>query len=363
MGPLPRVPRWRAFLAPTPTTGVDGGINVHGLRATQLLMGDVFAATGRAGTDGRSKAIRGAVSNHVLYQGKPADYWLQMLKDRDPGYREKAIVALGAIGADDERVIPALVESFKDKNPGVQNAAAQALSSTGKEAVPRLLESLKGKNSLLRKWAAVSLSSIGPEAKDAVPALIECLEDEDRNLRSWAASALGHMAPESKAAIPALIKSFEKEDFGATRGQTGSSVDALSRFGPMAVPALNEALKDPNVKIRASAAGTLAMIGTPAKEATSNLIAALKDKDEWVRQNAGMALVRIGAAAVPALAEALKDKVPAVRVAAVQLLGQMGPEEASSAASALVKAMGDEDKGVREAAAQAYKNLPARADP
>jgi RNA polymerase sigma factor (sigma-70 family) len=295
----------------------------------------------------------------VTFQGKPVDYWLKMLKDRDPEFRKKAIMALGAIGVDDKRVIPALVGSLKDKVSDVPNAAAEALAFIGKDAVRTLQELLKGKDKELRKWAAVSLSGIGPEGKDAIPALIECLEDEDASLRGWAVGALGRMAPESKSAIPALIKLLRSD---ASRS---SAVDALNRFHELAVPVWREALKDRDDKIRAAAAESLALIGGAAKGANPDLIRALADKDQEVRQRAGIALVRVGAEAVPALVEALKDKDPVIRAGSAQVLGEMGSTVAASAVPALVKAMGDEDKRVREAAGWAYKRFPAQgqADP
>src|SRR5438128_4434454 len=79
----------------------------------------------------------------VTFQGKPVDYWLDMFKDRDPEYRRKAINALGAIGAEDNRVIPALIGALKDRNANFNSDAAMALGYVGKEAVPALLELLK----------------------------------------------------------------------------------------------------------------------------------------------------------------------------------------------------------------------------
>src|SRR5262249_1103727 len=52
-------------------------------------------------------------NQQVTYQGKPVDYWLKMFRDRDPEFRTKAIDALAAIGAEDNRVIPTLVKSLK----------------------------------------------------------------------------------------------------------------------------------------------------------------------------------------------------------------------------------------------------------
>ncbi len=296
-------------------------------------------------------------TQQITFQGKPADYWLKMLKDRDPEFRMKAINALGAIGVDDRRVIPALIGSLKDKSLNVAQAAADALGlGIGKDAVPRLLELLKGKDSVLREGAAMALSRIGPKAKEAIPALIESLEDENNNLRSWAASALGSMASESKSAIPVLIKLMKDED----QNVRGSADLALIQFRQLAVPALSEALKDEDDKTRASAAYCLGQIGGAAKGAVPVLIVGLGDKDQKVRQNVGWALARVGPDAVPALVEALKDKDPVIRAASAQVLGEMGPKFANSALPALVKAMGDEDKRVREAAAQAYKHFPSQ---
>jgi HEAT repeat protein len=259
----------------------------------------------------------------VTFQGKPIDYWLQMFKDRDPEYRKKAINALTAIGTEDKRVLPVLIKALKDRY--ISNEAAHALGNIGKDAVPALLPLLKGRDTELRKWAAVALSDIGPEAKETIPALIECLEDQDQSLRGWAAAALGRMAPESKAAIPALIKLLDKDDLGFTRGRGGSTtIEALSRFREQAVPALSEALKDPSEKIRAGAAGCLAIIGKPAKGAIPALILALGDKHQLVRENAGFGLIAIEDDAVPALVKALQEeRDPAIRAAVAMVLGQM----------------------------------------
>jgi RNA polymerase sigma factor (sigma-70 family) len=319
----------------------------------------------------------------VTFQGKTVDYWLQMFKDRDPVYRQNAINALAAIGADDKRVIPALVGALKDKNVSSIVAYALGNGNVGKEAVPALLELLKGKDNELRASAATALGGIGIKAKEAIPTLITYLEEEDQNLRNSAAQALGQMAPESKAAIPALIKLLAKEDIDQTRGLSGPVIGALSQLGTEAVPALTEALKDMNDKTRASAAGTLARIGSPAKDAVPALILAMRDKHPRLRENASLALAEIGPDAVPAVAELMKDKDPEIRGAAAETLGRMsglrtgggrlsnlsgktitGPA-LKTAIQALLKAMGDEDEHVRNAASQAYALLKQRdqADP
>jgi RNA polymerase sigma factor (sigma-70 family) len=293
----------------------------------------------------------------VLYQGKPVDHWLKVLKDRDAGYRIQAIKALGAIGAGDKRTIPAILECLKDRQVGY--SAGQALAGIGKDGVAALIGSLKAKDREARANAITALNEMGPEAKEAVPALIESLEEKDKDFRLGAAYALGRIAPASQSAIPALIKLLQEDDIRAT------AVDALARFREVAVPALSEALRDRHAKIRNGAAVSLCLIPGQAKQAIPGLIQAAADNNWSIHQNAEGALVQLGADAVPALVEALKDKDPVIRTASAQILGQIGPSAASSALPALARAMGDDNENVRKAAAKAYKRFPSQsqADP
>jgi HEAT repeat protein len=70
-----------------------------------------------------------------------------------------------------------------------------------------------------------------------------------------------------------------------------------------------------------------------------------------VRRRAARALAHFGARAVPTLVQALEDREPSVRSAAIRALGRIGPE-ARDALPALVRATEDENDSVREAAAK-----------
>ena len=81
------------------------------------------------------------------------------------------------------------------------------------------------------------------------------------------------------------------------------AVNALVQMGQTAVPALAEALKDKNSVVRTNAAQALVQIGEPA---VPYLIGALGvDHEPDVRRSAAGALVQIGEPAVPALINAL----------------------------------------------------------
>jgi hypothetical protein len=92
-------------------------------------------------------------------------------------------------------------------------------------------------------------------------------------------------------------------------GVRETTIDALARIGKPAVPALVEALHDPNPDLRDQAALALARIGPDAEAAVPDLIAALNDDNEVVRKDAVRALGQIGpqaARAVPELIEVLR---------------------------------------------------------
>lgn len=93
-------------------------------------------------------------------------------------------------------------------------------------------------------------------------------------------------------------------------GVRQTATDSLARIGMPALPALIEALKDPQASVRDRAAHALARMGPPASQAVPALIDALEDPDWRVRRSAARALGQIGPsaeAAVPALIEVIRD--------------------------------------------------------
>ena len=80
------------------------------------------------------------------------------------------------------------------------------------------------------------------------------------------------------------------------------------------------------------------------------LVPLVKPLAQWTEQDvAADALGRIGAAAVPALIEALRSSDAAVRLKAVEVLGRMGPD-AKDAVPDLVRLLDDPEEPIRRAA-------------
>ena len=148
------------------------------------------------------------------------------------------------------------------------------------------------------------------------------------------------------------------------------AAEALGQIGPAAIMALIQALKDKgDSSVRYWPAKALAQIGPKAKAAVPALAQALKDEDEWVRANAAEALGRIGPeakAAVPALIQALKNEdVLRVRWGAAEALGQIGPA-AKQAVPALAQALKDIEDSYspyfRESAVEALEKINIEAE-
>jgi HEAT repeat protein len=88
----------------------------------------------------------------------------------------------------------------------------------------------------------------------------------------------------------ALNQVADGNDVGATYTMATLAGRVEGGLGPAAVPALAEALKNQNADIRQSAAFALGEIGSAAADAVPALVEALKDQYIDVRQSAADAL-------------------------------------------------------------------------
>jgi HEAT repeat protein len=140
-------------------------------------------------------------------------------------------------------------------------------------------------------------------SSSSVPALKQGLASADSEVRAAAAWSLGQ-SPARNQASAGLITAL-RDTNPIVRGLAALAL----RDSPAAIPALIEALKDPDSSIRMIAAEDLGRLH--AASATQALIAVAQTKDEHlhVLRNVVTALAAIGppaAAAIPAL-EALKS--------------------------------------------------------
>jgi RNA polymerase sigma factor (sigma-70 family) len=289
----------------------------------------------------------------VRYRGKPASYWLEQLRDRDPVYRQGAVDALGAMAEEDHSVIPALVAALDDRVGPVRYAAMRALSGVAKEAMPALLPMLQSSRRSDRLRAAQGLFYFGAEGKPAIRPLLRLLGDKDAEVRAAVVETLGNVASPDTAVIPPLVRALGDESDDVR----GRAVNALATFRGRAVPALLQALTSKTTMVRAGAAEALGFLATNPKPFLPALVEALADPSPDVQQATGRTLYRLGEAAVPALSTALKSPKARVRLQAAEILSRMDRQTGRAALPALLKALGDDDADVRKAARKAYRSI------
>jgi len=206
-------------------------------------------------------------------------------------------------------------------------------------ALELLREQLASPEDEVRHAAVQGLRDIGPEA---LPILIEALGDSSWRVRK-AALELVLLAPATDS-LPLLIAGLRDE---GNAGRRNSSMEALVRLGPAAVPALAPLVADPDPDLRKFIVDALGNIDVPAVPAL--LRAALEDPEENVSAAAAEYLGRRrDAAAVPALLRRLGERGGWLMFGCLKALGEIGDASAAPAVTALLG-----DPGLRKAALEA----------
>ncbi len=315
------------------------------------------------------------------------------LKDQNPTVRREAAKILGATHSGHiavlpreavEPAVPALCEALmKDEVTEVRAAAADALTSVGKDSAPARSALgqalLKDKASEVRQGAAYGLARCGgfselvtaiksgdgmartfamrsilghfsPGHRKLIPALIGVLEEEDIGMRCEAARALGSMRDEAGEALPALLIASKKEDEG---GKAAREVLPMILKAPRSeAPALIALLKDPEPHVRLKAVTVLCDLEEGDKECLACLLELVKRRDSQVRLQASNLLFCYGSAAkdaVPALIEIVRNDFLA-QGSAIKALGAIGPDAKPAIPAIKAVMLGHLDKEAAELA-------------
>jgi HEAT repeat protein len=237
------------------------------------------------------------------------DPLLQIIAKARPGLSAQAIRALGNIGCADERVRSVLIELWLSPMP-LQSGKAQVaialckLHIHAENLLGALTKTLMAhQDASFRKAAAEALAWCGKNDTDVVPALLRAsLSDTNEEVRLMAQAGLDQMHLSQQKAVQLCARQL---------GASAYAEAALRKSGPLAVPALIEALESKEASIRVMAARTLGTLGEEAVAAAPALTAALNDKDLEVRLEAVKGLWYITKTAdvvVPALVNLLEDK-------------------------------------------------------
>lgn len=293
---------------------------------------------------------------------------MESLGDVSPEVRAKAAGGLGKIR--DPRAVDRLLEMLlSDPIPFVRTRVAQALGAIGHpKVIDHLIHVLKDPEWWVRIRAIEALEQIG---MDSSGALLVALEDDDEEVRRRAAMALERMGYVQEG-----IDTLEKEGFrpdihkvlllvgkaGVTevlyeniRRATGSDRVLLVRLAgdigdANACPILRALLPesgDPSLRSRI----TEALGKIRCREAIPDLLALLRDPDDWVRRASVEALSSLGTEEhAEDLIRLLNDPVPETRKAVCRVVSRLGGEQGDAPIEVL---LADPSPEVREEALRA----------
>ncbi len=284
-------------------------------------------------------------------------YLLKGLKDPEEVVKSGAAKGLALIGEKSihATVLEELKANLADADPQVRQYSAYVLGQFGKKAGkedPEIVETLENlaqdENELVRVEVIYALYEIGSPSSENI--FVQALKDDEPRVRQYAATALGEIKTPMSA--EALVSTLENETDEDVRGTIAA---ALGKHGSAyAVTALLAVLPHEKEPVRAQIATKLGEVKAPAAtEALANLM--LSDSSSKVRANAANSLLKLkDPSTVPALASALKDKVPTVRIPASSALVDLAND---SVLDALIDALGDNDDRVANNAATALMRL------
>ena len=300
------------------------------------------------------------------------------LRGTDADLRIVAVRHLGGIHG--PRALPNLHELLFDGNPEVRKGAARALGDAAQtESLPHLQRALDDRDPSVRRAAAEALASIRDMAVVNVVAFL--VTDSDPEVRASAARALAgaHHAsglPSLRLALgdrdrPVRLTAFRgilATDPGAARSEwprvlswlePGDLGELAKENGASFLPFLETAVAHGRDLVRAEALAATAHL---SKTERLGLLARLAREGAHldIRLLALRLIVEEQGGSAAALVQDLTgDPEPAVRRAAMQALGRVGPRPAADTLQAFLV---DGDEGIRITAASAMLAILFRQD-
>jgi HEAT repeat protein len=280
---------------------------------------------------------------------------LDCLGDSDPLIRAYAARAAWRLGADQEILLPVLIELIDPAQPKVYGVAVLVVGNigpAGKDAVPALQACLKARSEIVRLRAAESILRIEPGSPAALGELLSTLRDGACEARYMAANALGATAialrnshaicalemaladADPSVAVAAAINLYRLDD---RLPNFEGMVVTQERPSPAELTQLIADLSHSSSVIRRMAAVELGLAGTSARRALPALYERLDDDDPAVQVQAANAVWTINQEAGPIvrrLAQLIPSDNTSVSIASAYVLGRIG-RQSSPALSAL----------------------------
>ncbi len=243
------------------------------------------------------------------YQGRPLTGWMADLRSSSPLAQTNAALAIRLIGTN---AVPFLVQMLDAKDSAIKEKCIDLLAH--------------------QRWMHFQFRHAFQEHRDAL-------------------EALGILGLASQAAIPDIARHLDDAN------DTRLAAYTLYRCGTKAIPALNQALKNPNEDVRAYAVEMLGLLHDP--QSVSNLLAMVNDPAFAVGSGAVNALAQFSGQArliVPVLMAYLDSPDADFRKNTARTLAKFG-EAAKPAMPKLLKMVGSADTEEGEVVAKVLMSL------
>ncbi len=224
-----------------------------------------------------------------------------------------------------------------------------------------LLERLKSRNAEEQIEAVVQLGALGPYAQPAIKPLVELLNTNNPALRYECIMALGQIGTIAHDSADSLTR-FLTSDSELLQTAALESLRRIGVASPEAQTQIRRLCSSKSSMLAISAVRCLDAVAGPDEklvlDSIPSLVKALGDTRPHVRNEASVTLVEIGPAVISAVAATLSGNDPGIQLKGCEILGQFGPDAASTV-PALLTLLKSEDERVLRAAAKALGDIHA----
>jgi HEAT repeat protein len=277
-----------------------------------------------------------------------------MMRNGPPEKQLSAVKALGEI--EDPRVPKLMLEALRKNNVLVRLAALEFMERLADPSTYEVVERLlKDKASNIRSAAVSAAVSCG--GSRAVPTLMGMLMDVSWEVRREVIKALGRLG--DATAIDGLVRTLQDRDHDVRE----SAAVALGGIGdPRAIRPLVLALLDIESFVRNAAHNSLAEIDPhwektdAARSALPQIQAARKHREYWISHSAAQLLAQIQSD-VPAKTDVPAGAVTIPVAPPPEIISRAMPINPAAAFDILAELLGDRDRDLRLAAAEAFSQL------
>jgi HEAT repeat protein len=282
----------------------------------------------------------------------------EALKSKVASERRDAAIRLRELGTAAAAAVPELAACVRDPDSGTRAVAIDALASFGRRSSAAYVDVVRAStddDDDVRLAADHFLAGFGPAPAGAIGGLVT-LSSEEKSpaLQSRALNLLAQSEVASPAVMGAFAASLKSRTdsvrLQAARylGQSGKARD------PAVLPALLVALDDPSRRVRDAAGEAIDRGGALDPADVPRLREALSGGSDRTRVFVLERLTRLGPGSREALTdvlEALRDRETSVRLAAMECLLAIAPDRYGDVATLL----GDRDAEVRKGALAALR--------